>query len=108
MLEYTDAEIHAKAVQMGVIYESQTVPANMRSQIVAALVEERRAAAQPSEDGLYIGGQITIRPGTSIELDGQRLPAAGESVEIHVSADPDTPSTVRLTLLAHTIQTIKE
>jgi hypothetical protein len=108
VLEFTDTELYDKAVQLGMIGPGGALTAAMAKRVKVALVEERRAAAQPSEDGRYVGGRITIRPGVSIELDGQRLPAAGESVEIHVSADPDTPSTVRLTLLAHTIQTIKE
>jgi hypothetical protein len=73
-------------------------------------MEERaanQARSEPSDDP-FIAGQITIRPGASIELDGHRLPAASESVEVTVSADPDVPSTVRLTLLVDTVQTIKE
>ncbi|NJP42269.1 hypothetical protein [Actinacidiphila epipremni] len=109
MLEFSDPEIRAKAAQLGLIYEGHTVPAHLRSRVVAALVEERRAeTAQPSDDGPYVGGQITIRPGAGIELDGNRLPAAAAPVEITVSDDPAVPSTVRLTLLAHTVQTIKE
>jgi hypothetical protein len=113
VLEFTDDEIRAKAVQLGLAYEGGdgAFPSRHRSKIVAALVEDRRveaAAAQPSDDGPYIGGQIVIRPGERIELDGQALPAAAEPIEVRVSADPAVPSTVRLTLLAHTVQTIKE
>lgn len=108
MLEFTNSEMRAKAVQLGIIKDGEDLPVGALSKIKAALVEERRTAAEPTEDGPYIGGQISIRPGVSVELDGQRLPAAAEPVEIRVSADPDIPSTVRLTLLAHTIQTTKE
>lgn len=114
MLEFTEDEIRAKAVQLGLAYEGGdgAFPTRHRSKVVAALVEDRRAeaaaAAQPTDDGPYIGGHLTIRPGERIELDGQALPAAAEPVEVRISADPNTPSTVRLTLLAHTIQTIKE
>jgi hypothetical protein len=113
VLKFTDAEIQAKAEQLGLAFEGgDGFPHRHRSTIVAALVEDHRvesaAAAQPSDDGLHVGGQITIRPGASIELDGHRLPAASAPVEITVSSDPDVPSTVRLTLLANTVQTIKE
>jgi hypothetical protein len=109
VLEFTDAEIREKAAALGIIYEGHTVPAHLRSRVVAALVEERRGtAAQPSDDGPYIGGQITICPGATVELDGRALPAAAAPIEITVSSDRAVPSTVRLTLLAHTVQTIKE
>jgi hypothetical protein len=108
VLEFSDGEIYAKAEFLG-LNDGPRVPPSARSRVVAALVEERRAgAAQPSDDGPYIGGHITIRPGVRIELDGQALPAAAEPIEVRVSADPAVPSTVRLTLLAHTVQTIKE
>lgn len=117
MLEFTYDEIKAKAAQLGLAYEGGDgeFPNRHRSKVVAALVEDRRAeavahipAAQPSDDGPHIGGQITIRPGSGIELDGVALPAAAEPVEVRISADPAVPSTVRLTLLVTTVQTIKE
>jgi len=112
VLTFTEDEIKAKAVQLGIIDRpDRAMPPEVRSRVKAALVEERRAAemaARPADDGPYIGGQITIRPGAGIELDGERLPAAAEPVDIRVSTDPAVPSTVRLTLLAHTVQTIKE
>jgi hypothetical protein len=108
MLEFTDAELRAKAVQLGVIDRAdRPMPPDAQSRVKAVLVEERRAAARPADEGPYVGGQITIRPG-SIELDGRRLPAASDPVEIHVHPDSEVPSTVRLTLLAHTVQTLKE
>jgi hypothetical protein len=110
VLQFTDAEIREKAAALGIIYEGHTVPAHLRSRVVAALTEERRsaAAAAPDDDAPWIARAITIRPGASIEVDGCRLPAAAAPVEIHVSDDPAVPSTVRLTLLADTIQTTKE
>lgn len=110
MLEFTDAEIKAKAVQLGIVDRAdRAIPPDARNRIKAALVQERRAsAAQPTDDGPPVAGQIVIRPGDRIELDGMPLPAAAADIEITVSTDPAMPSTVRLTLLAHTVQTIKE
>lgn len=109
MLEFSDAEIRAKAAHLG--YDPAALLPPQLAKVKVLLMEERRAAemaAHPTEDGPRIAGQITIRPGAGIELDGKPLPAAAEAVDIRVSTDPAVPSTVRLTLLAHTVQTIKE
>lgn len=108
MLEFSTRELYAKAVQLGVIKGGDELPTTAMSRVKAALVEEQRTPRGPSSDDPYVGGHIVIRPGERIELDGQALPAAAEPIEVRVSADPAVPSTVRLTLLAHTVQTIKE
>jgi hypothetical protein len=107
VLTFSKEEIHDKAVYSG--YDSAALTPQQLAKIKVMLAEEHRAAGLAGpDDGPYIGGQITIRPGHSIELDGKPLPAAKGAVEITVSDDPAMPSTVRLTLLAHTVQTIKE
>lgn len=108
MLEFTNAEMRAKAVQLGIIKDGEDLPVGALSKIKAALVEDRRTAAHDNTAGMPpIASQIVIRPG-AIEMDGRRLPAASDPIEIHVDPDPDIPSTVRLTLLADTVQTLKE
>jgi hypothetical protein len=107
VLEFTDAEIRAKAEKLG--YDPAALTPPQLAKVKVILMEERAAnQARSDPDDPFIAGHITIRPGASIELDGHRLPAASESVEVTVSADPDVPSTVRLTLLVDTVQTIKE
>lgn len=47
--QFSDSELHAKAVQLGVITEGEELPREQRSRVAAALLEERRAAKAPAQ-----------------------------------------------------------
>ncbi|MGW6872915.1 hypothetical protein ACWGHA_11330 [Streptomyces xanthophaeus] len=104
-IKYTDEQIHAQAVHMGLIYASQELPRNCRSQVIATLVEaDRQQKGLPAEPQL---AQEIVIHGSSILIDGEPFPwlVAGQPMEIGLN--PDGVSTVRLTLMAATVQVIR-
>lgn len=103
-LTYTDADIAAKAVQLGLISDGEPFPRELRGKVVAALLQEQVAPASAAEPQL--AQEIVIQP-TVILVDGEPFPwlVAKEPVDVHL--DPDGFSTVRMTLLARAVQIIK-
>lgn len=106
--QFTDAELHAKAVELGLIYESQELPRNLRSRMAAALLEERRAVARHEQpDEPVCAKEIVVQPGGVILIDGEPFPWLVAKEPIQVGLNPDGISTVRLTLFAEAVQIIK-
>ena len=104
-LQLDEADLHAKAVELGLIYASQELPANLRSRVAVALLQERTARDGGGEPQL--AKEIVIQPNGSILVDGEPLPwlVANEAMDIHLN--PGGPSSVRMTLLAEAVQIIK-
>lgn len=104
-LRYTDADIAAKAVQLGLIQEGEELPRNLRGKVVAALMQEETAPTARTEPRL--AAEIVLQPNGAILVDGEPFPwlVAQEPVDVHL--DPDGISTVRMTLLANAVQIIK-
>ncbi|MGY4902571.1 hypothetical protein [Streptomyces sp. 900116325] len=108
MLQYTDQDIHAKAVELGLIYDSQELPRNLRSRVIAALAEEQRTRA-PRATGPEpkVAGEIVVQPRGPILIDGEPLPWLVTTEPMDIRLADDGSGTVRLTLAANTIQIIK-
>jgi hypothetical protein len=105
--EFSDSELAAKAVQLGVITEGEDLPRNMRSRVAAALVEERRAADRPEQLAEpVIAREITVR-GSEITVDGKPFPWLVARAPMDIGLAPDGSGTVRLTLLAESVQVLK-
>ncbi|MGW7247696.1 hypothetical protein [Streptomyces decoyicus] len=111
MQQFTDAEVHAKAVQLGVISEDQDLPRHERSRVVAVLMQQRQAAAVPEQPAApaRAASSIVIQPDGRIDVDGKPLPwlVAREPIEVHLAPEAGGVSTVRLTLLTDSVQIIK-
>lgn len=99
--QFSDAELHAKAVQLGVINDGETLPPAKRSRVAAALVAEQTPAPKAGEP--VLARHVGIEPGGAITVDGEPFPwlVAREPMAVHL--DPEGVSTVRLTLLADSV-----
>ncbi|MEW2578342.1 hypothetical protein [Streptomyces syringium] len=109
MQHFTDAEIRAKAEALGLIEPGTDLPRHQRSKVVAALLLERRGEASPSPPSTAVRAarEIVIQPGGVILVDGAPFPWLVARERVEVGLDPDFISTVRLTLLAESVQIIK-
>jgi hypothetical protein len=110
VLQFTDAEIRDQGCGPRHHLRGPHVPAHLRSRVVAALTEERRSAAAAAVRRRRRGSRRRSPSGPgprsrSTATGCRLLPRPSRSTS---SDDPAVPSTVRLTLLAHTVQTIKE
>lgn len=104
--QFPDAELNAKAVELGVIKEGEDLPRNQRSRVAAALLEERRAADRPEKPAEpQAARQITIQ-GSQITVDGKPFPWLVARAPMEIGLSPDGVSTVRLTLLADSVQVL--
>jgi hypothetical protein len=107
-VQFTDADIQAKAVDLGVIEPGAELPRHQRSKVVAVLLQQA-AQAQPRAGTAEprLAKEIVVQPGGDILVDGEPFPwvVAREPMDIRVS--PDGVSTVRLTLMASAVQIIK-
>jgi hypothetical protein len=105
--QFTDAELAAKAVQLGVIEEGAELPRSARSRVAAALVEERRATTKadtPREP--ECAREISVR-GNEVTVDGEPFPWLIARAPMEIALAPDGSGTVRLTLLAESVQVLK-
>lgn len=108
MLQYTDQEIRAKAVDLRLIYEGEDLPRNLRSRVIAALAEDERAKAPREKSGdPRMAGEIAIQPRGPILIDGEPLPWLVTNEPMDIRLADDGSGTVRLTLAANAIQIIK-
>lgn len=104
-LSFTDEEIHAQAVRLGLIYESQELPRNLRSRVVASLAAERGRPAIQAD--VPIAQSIVIQPGGDIQVDGKPFPWVVQAERMQVTLQPDGAGLVTLTLPALNIQILK-
>ncbi|MFD5656916.1 hypothetical protein [Streptomyces hirsutus] len=103
--QFTDAELQAKAVQLGLVQEGQALPRNMRSKVAAALLEERKPRAATAAEPVC-AKEIVVR-GKEIFLNGEPFPWLVAAAPIEVGLNPASISTVRLTLMAEAVQVLK-
>ncbi|MFJ4322255.1 hypothetical protein ACIP3A_03915 [Streptomyces tricolor] len=105
--QFDDAELHAKAVELGVITEGEELPRNQRSRVAAVLLGERRAAEQPKAPAKPVRArEITVR-GSEITVDGRPFPWLVARAPMEIGLVPDGSGTVRLTLLADSVQVLQ-
>ncbi|KPC88259.1 hypothetical protein ADL35_05790, partial [Streptomyces sp. NRRL WC-3753] len=96
------------AVHLGLIQDGEELPRQLRSRVVASLMQERRTQKAPAAEGeparVRLAQTIVVQPGGSILIDGEELPwfAGQDPIDVHVQHDGS--GSVRLTLLADSVQ----
>lgn len=101
-LSFTDAEIHAQAVKLGLVDSIEPLPRNLRSRVVASLAAERQRPATRAE--VPIAQSIVIQPGGDITVDGKPFPWVIQAEQMAVTLNPDGAGMVTLTLPALNVQ----
>jgi hypothetical protein len=104
-LSFTDDEINAQAVRLGLIEDGQELPRNRRSRVVASLAAERQRPAEQAD--VPIAQSIVIQPGGDIHVDGKPFPWIIQAEQMAVTLNPDGAGLVTLTLPALNIQILK-
>ena len=104
-LSFTDEEIHAQAVRLGLVDEGGALPNRQRGKVVASLAAERRRPAEKAD--APIAQSIVIQPGGDIQVDGKPFPWVIQAERMQVSLQPDGAGLVTLTLPALNIQILK-
>lgn len=109
MQQFTPAELTAKAEQLGILQPGNVLSAAMASKVKAAIVEERRAVARQEAPALEarLAKEIVVDPGGAILIDGEPFPWLVAKQAMDVTLNPHGVSTVRLTLLAESVQILK-
>lgn len=107
--QFPDAELQAKAEQLGVVGAGEPIPKAMLNKVKAALIEERRATARQEKAVAepQLAKSIVVEPGGAILVDGEPLPWLVAKQPMDIGLNPDGVSTVRLTLLAESVQILK-
>lgn len=101
-LSFTDEEIRAQAIRLGLIEDGHALPRNLRSRAVAALAAEQRRPATKAD--ATIAQSIVIEPGGDVTVDGKPFPWVLQAEQMDVTLSPDGAGMVRLTLPALNIQ----
>lgn len=104
-LSFTDAEIYAQAVRLGLITDGQDLPRHLRSRAVATLAAEQRRPTVQAD--VPIAQSIVVQPGGDIEVDGKPFPWVIQAEQMAVTFNPDGAGMVTLTLPALNIQILK-
>lgn len=104
-LSYSDGEIHAQAVRLGVINEGEPLPRHQRSKVVASLAAEKQRPSSGVK--VPMAREIVVQPGGDILVDGKPFPWMVLAERMEVALDHDGGGTVRLTLPAENIQILK-
>lgn len=104
-ISYTDQQIHDKAVHLGLIGETDALPRRLRGTVVAAMAYGDAAERQETPEP-QLAGEIVIH-GSSILVDGEPFPWLVAAQPMDIGLNPDGISTVRLTLMAATVQVIR-
>lgn len=107
-VQISDDDITAKAVHLGLIREGEPLPRHQRSRVVAALLREA-ASADPKQAAREpeLATEIVIQPGGVILINGEPFPWLVARQAMEIGLDPDDISTVRLTLMAKSVQILK-
>lgn len=101
-VQFTEPEIRAKAIELGLIKDGGELPRSMRSRIIAALIQE--AAPRFRTDAAPVAETVRVQPGGSVDIDGKPFPWMVQADRIEVALEPDGSGLVRLTLPARNIQ----
>ncbi|MBT2477649.1 hypothetical protein [Streptomyces sp. ISL-94] len=106
-VSYTEQEIRDQALYLGLIGDRQgDVPRNLRSKVIATLVEGNCPSAVPSPGEPQLAQAIVIQPGGTVLVDGEPFPWLITRQPMEINLDPDGTSTVRLTLMAASVQIV--
>lgn len=105
-LSYTEQQIREQAVFLGLVEDGVELPRHLRSKVVATMVHtdgaERAVVAEPQ-----LAQAIVIQPGGAVLVDGEPFPWLIARQPMEISLDPDGTSTVRLTLMAASVQIVQ-
>lgn len=104
-LQIDEAALKAKAVELGVIKDGEALPRHERSRVAAALIagdQQRPAVPEP-----VCAKEIVVQPGGAITVDGEPFPWLVARTPMEIGLNPEGISTVRLTLLAESVQVLK-
>lgn len=104
-LSFTDPEIYAQAVRLGLIEDGKELPRHLRSRAVASLAAERRRPTEQSD--VPVAQSIAVEPGGDIRIDGKPFPWVVQAEQMAVTLNPDGAGTVTLTIPALNIQILK-
>ncbi|MFE9935847.1 hypothetical protein [Streptomyces hirsutus] len=104
--QFDEAELQAKAVQLGLVQEGQALPRNMRSKMAAALLEEKKPRTAKAAEPVC-AKEIVVQPGGDITVDGEPFPWLVARVPMEIGLNPGGVSTVRLTVMAEAVQVLK-
>jgi hypothetical protein len=104
-LSFTDVEIHAQAVRLGLIKDGHELPRHLRSRVVASLLADQQRPAKQAE--VPIAQSIVIQPGGDIHIDGKPFPWIIQAEQMAVTLSPDGAGLVTLTLPALNVQILK-
>lgn len=106
--QFTEPDIRAKAVELGLMQDGAELPRHQRSKVVAVLLyEAANAAPRKAEREPQLAKEIVIQPGGTILVDGEPFPWLVAKQAMEVGLNPDGVSTVRFTLMAEAVQIIK-
>lgn len=106
-ITYTDSDITAKAVQLGLIRDGDEMPRQLRGRVVAALLQEQATPGAGEQPEPQVAKEIVVQPGGAIVIDGEPFPWLVAKQPMEIALNPDGLSTVRLTLIAEAVQIIK-
>jgi hypothetical protein len=101
-VQFTEPEIRAKAVELGLIKDGGELPRSLRSRVVATLIQE--AAPRFRTEAAPVAETMRVQPGGSVDIDGKPFPWMVQADRIEVALEPDGSGLVRLTLPARNIQ----
>lgn len=104
-LTITDADIARKAAELGLIKPGEPVPANARSRVAAALMQEQMPRVKASD--VPVAQSIVVQPGAGVEVDGRPFPWVIQSDTIEVVLDPSGSGLVRLTIPTLSVEITK-
>lgn len=104
-VRFTESDIRAEAVRLGLIRDGQELPRNLHGRVAASLVAASAQTPGDSRQEPRLAGEIVVQPGGTILIDGEPFPwlIATDPMDIRLTCG-DGVSTVRLTLMAESVQ----
>jgi hypothetical protein len=103
-IQVSDEDVQAKALELGLVQNGETLPRHLRSRVIAAMADPGPPPAAPSTPRL--AREVVIQPGGAVLVDGQPFPWLVGRQPMEITLQHDGVSTVRLTLLAGAVQIV--
>lgn len=97
MLSFSDEQVHAEAVRLGLIEAGADLPRHLRSKAAASLANQASPSQAPAP-AAAVARSITVRPGSGVDVDGRPFPWIVQAEHIEVTLAPDGSGLVRLTI----------
>lgn len=105
-LSFTDRQIQEQAESLGLVERGEELPRHLRSRVVASLAANDASRPSTAEETAKprVARSISVQQDGEIKVDGATFPWAVARDRMEVVIDPDRVCTVRLTLLAESVQ----